>query len=126
MKEMNNKFKIILIFILFFAFFLSSYNAFFNGHYHTDENGHVIFHAHPYASGENSSSPVKKHSHTKTQFVIYEILTNLLFSLFITLFIFLFFLPQINKRKIKSVKIFSPFDLFSSVHLRAPPVLLHK
>lgn len=113
--------KSFIILLLFFAFFTCSYNAFFNGHYHHIENGLLVFHAHPFA--KTGSQSVPSHTHSKLEFLNFELLATLLFSLIIVLFIFHFVLKP--SPKLFYIQQYDPIVLYilQANHYRGPPTL---
>jgi hypothetical protein len=99
------------------------HNEAVNGHYHVSEDGITYYHVHPYDHHENSDSPLKDHTHSKVESVIYLSYTH---PLFILSSIFCFIVYSLYRKiDFKSSKIFA-FSLqesFDSSELRAPPAL---
>jgi hypothetical protein len=111
--------KILLILALLGAFFLNSYNAFINGHYHRLLDGQIIFHAHPYEKQTTDSNNFPVHSHSKIQLLNYELLTTLLFAFLIVIIIFHFNFIKTNTVEI--VQLLLHFFYIIRFHFRRGP-----
>ncbi len=87
-------------------------------HTHKLENGTIVTHSHPYDKNQDSE-PLKKHHHTKVEFLFFENL-NVLFS---SIFLIISFLSLVRKKVsfVDVEKIY--FTLLSFPYQgRAPPV----
>lgn len=52
------------------------YNFIQNGHFHRTVDGFRIFHAHPYQP-KNEKEPIKTHSHSQFEFLIFQFVSSL-------------------------------------------------
>jgi hypothetical protein len=116
-------FKFSIIVLLFCSFFIYSYNAFFNGHYHRISNGLLVFHSHPFdKSGTSQTS--SSHAHSKLGFLNYELLASLLFSLIVALCILTFYKAAFFILQRFLIPVFTPIYLLSTDYHRGPPLFV--
>ncbi len=98
------------------------HNEAFNGHYHFANDGSVYYHVHPYEHHENNQSPIKDHSHSRIESVIYLSYTHPLFLLPVLLA----FLTRAFLRKVEIIRsnifTFSLQESLDSHELRGPPI----
>lgn len=96
-------------------------NTICNGHIHKIANGSIIFHAHSYHKNHQNDVPIKRHQHSRIEFLYFYIITNLLEDGLVIFFLWIF---------IFVVKLFR-FVLFLNVpsnkfilarQIRAPPL----
>ena len=112
---------ILAIIIVLCAFLGQTYNFAFNGHYHLLHSGQSIFHAHPYTKASDESPAQPNHSHSKAQFLCYELLLATLFVL-VLIVVFIHILHakfRLFERPEKRCLLFS----YKLHPRRAPPVL---
>jgi hypothetical protein len=107
--------------IVMIAVLLIAYNTATNGHYHLTETGFMLWHAHPHSDSSNPI-PVKSHAHSDMEFLMLQMLTNLLLAT-LAFFVLSFilngnFVRHLNTYKSPSVDNF----LVSFKSLRAPPL----
>lgn len=92
-------------------------------HFHVDEKGEIIVHAHPYARAEESNSATEQHTHSRGEYIylaaVYSVLTTFVFCLFL-IALLLQILP--GPGKIGTCRI-SIGDIFRSAILRRGPPL---
>lgn len=121
MKVLWDKIKratgvIVMIAVLFIA-----YNTATNGHYHITETGFMLWHAHPHSDSSNPI-PVKSHAHSDLDFLMLQMLTNLLLATLAFIMIAL----AIKGSIVRNLKTYqSPIIdnfLVSFKSLRAPPL----
>ncbi len=93
-QMLKNIKHLLIISLILFAIFNLSYNSTFNGHYHFLNTGRIIFHAHPVSNNSTESPTKPSHSHSKLEFLFYEMIATIVF-LIISILIFLnIFTPQ--------------------------------
>ncbi|MCK5145559.1 hypothetical protein KAR48_02325 [bacterium] len=109
----------ILVGVLIITIFSMQFGLFAWGHFHTDENGNTIYHAHP-MSADGSG-----HSHSKTEIAaLDQILLTLSIILFGIILLGLilnqlrFTLPQHNRHEVRSIWLIAIF------HRGPPPVTM--
>jgi hypothetical protein len=113
----------LIVTLILFSLVWANVNLFYYAHTHTDENGHLIFHAHPYQKTNEKDTPV--HTHSKTEYIllgiIYEIMSLFMFS-------GLLFISLLSVNPILKPVIFhqNPFRVFfcKCNSRRAPPLCL--
>jgi len=119
----KEKFKKVIISAVCLLFILSLVVIYSNFHFHVINNGFLIFHSHPYDKTHNDSSPIKTHSHSSLEFLLYfslisiDIVVFLLLAI-LTLTILIKYLFNFSNRFIYN----NPTYLFPA--LRAPPSIL--
>ncbi len=91
-----------------------------NGHIHQQENGTIVFHAHPYHKS-SQKEPVKTHHHTRVELFFYYLITWL-FEHSVSIFlVWLFVFADTFFRHCLFLKgSLNPFIFIPSV--RAPPI----
>jgi len=121
---MNKRISRIFFTILILgSFFLTNYNAFFNGHYHQLLNGNLIFHAHPFDKHSEKNSAVPVHSHSQIQLLSYfELLTSLAFTLIFTIIISFFNDALLDIHKIIKRSWFQILFIIRFHFRRGPPI----
>jgi len=119
MKTLNRFKFIVAVFVLVTIVFVN-YTIIVNGHFHVDENGHIVFHSHPYSKSNNSLA-FPKHHHTKFELFIIAQTVNTL-SLFLVVLLFIhFFLPTRKKFHFYSDPDIVGFDFYLLPERRGPP-----
>ncbi|PKL84452.1 MAG: hypothetical protein CVV22_12905 [Ignavibacteriae bacterium HGW-Ignavibacteriae-1] len=121
MKFLWDKIKKSTGVIVMIAVLLIAYNTATNGHYHITESGFMLWHAHPHSDSSNSI-PIQNHAHSDLEFLILQMLTNLLLATLALIVIAL----AIKDSFVRNLKTYqSPIiDNFrvSFKSLRAPPI----
>lgn len=97
--NMRNIFKnkIIIIGLIVISLGWVNLNIFYFGHYHINEDGSTIFHAHPYQKEKHQSRSFPNHSHTKSELLQLAIMIEILSS-FVLFFHAIYFALNRNKR----------------------------
>jgi hypothetical protein len=107
--------------IVMIAVLLIAYNTATNGHYHITESGFMLWHAHPH-SGCSNNIPVQNHAHSDLDFLMLQMLTNLLLATLA----FIVLTLAIKDSFVRNLKTYqSPIIdnfLVSFKSLRAPPL----
>lgn len=92
-------------------------------HFHVDEKGEIIVHAHPYARAEEANSATAQHTHSRGEYiylaVVYSVLTTFLFYLFL-IALLLQILP--GPGKIGACRINISDIFLNSILRRGPPI----
>lgn len=115
---------LLIISPILFAFFNLSYNSIFNGHYHFLNTGRVIFHAHPVTNNSTESPTKPSHPHSKLEFLLYEMITTIMF-LIISILIFLNIFIPLKTASIKKIFITPLFlIIIQIIGHRGPPLEL--
>jgi hypothetical protein len=114
--------KIVCAFLILLALVSVHYNVAVNGHFHTTENGSIVFHAHPFESTNKTATSKPGHTHTNHSLLNYEILTSLIFVLI--LFCITLFIPLVTDCLIVFASIVISAHFFRSVFHRGPPFSL--
>lgn len=70
------KYKLAFLTILLPAIFLLYFNQVNNGHYHKLPSGEIVYHAHPFQHQSNDKSPFENHRHSKSEYIIFALLSN--------------------------------------------------
>ena len=117
------KYKFVFLTILLPAIFLLYFNQASNGHYHKLPNGEIICHAHPYHHQNNDQSPFENHPHSKSEYFILSLLSNLLTLLCFFLVLANFIKIFCRKIEYKTNEIFPPYKYKYSNVYRGPPEL---
>lgn len=94
------------------------------GHYHLDEQGNVVYHAHIYNENDNSGndSPFASHEHSKSQFqVLNDLVKN---KKLINKIVFLNFTDNfvIFYNILNNLDIVLKYDIYIQGALRSPPI----
>lgn len=112
--------KIILINLVCFFFIFTNFIIYNNLHFHILENGHLIFHGHPFNKSNTCNSPINSHCHSSFEFLLYSLSTNVK-----AIIIFLSAIIIIRKLIVVSVDCFYQFVYINPAFLvpadRAPP-----
>jgi len=83
MKSSYNYRKLVVL-ILLPALSWLFFNSVYYRHLHETSSGIVISHAHPYSSTNHcSDSPFASHSHTENEFLLYDIISNVILLIFV-------------------------------------------
>jgi len=94
MKSSNNYRKLVLV-ILLPALSWLFFNSVYYRHLHKSASGITISHAHPYSSTDDySDSPFASHTHTENEFILYDIISNVILLIVITAAITISFLKK--------------------------------
>ncbi|NOQ24171.1 MAG: hypothetical protein GQ564_02315 [Bacteroidales bacterium] len=73
------------------------FNSVYNRHFHKSAIGITISHAHPYHKGEDcSNTPFESHKHTENDFILYDIISNVILLIVITAGAFILFLKKLQ------------------------------
>lgn len=119
-----SKNKIIIIGLIVISLGWVNLNIFYFGHYHINEDGSTIFHAHPYQKENHQSRPFPNHSHTKTELLQLAIIVELLSS-FVLFFLAISFALNRNKGTHLIFHFITPHNFYYSENLkRGPPLSL--
>lgn len=121
--NMGNIFKnkIIIISLIVFSLGWVNLNIFYFGHYHINEDGSTIFHAHPYHKENHQNRPFPNHSHTKNELLQLAIIVELL-SFFLLFFLVISFALNRNKRTHLIFHFIIPRNYYySEILKRGPP-----
>lgn len=121
MRKNKNKQKILAIFLLFY-FFLN-FTVYANFHYHITTSGSLIVHGHPYDKSQDHNSPIKAHSHSSNELLLYFTLFNIEL-LICVLFLLVLFTKLICYVAIHNTQFVVNNTFFLLPSLRAPPVFL--
>ena len=119
--DVIRKYKLVFLTILLPAIFLLYFNKVNNGHYHKLPSGEVVYHSHPYQHQNNNKSPFENHHHSKSEYIIFALLSNPLVLLGTFLVIIS---PSIILLKITAYKpnrLFSSYKYQYSNIYRGPP-----
>ncbi|MCK5740339.1 hypothetical protein KAH55_14215 [bacterium] len=68
----------LLIFIMIMALGWGTVGIYYYGHFHIDQNGHVLFHAHPFQGESSHSDAFPAHHHSWLEMNLLAILTQVL------------------------------------------------
>ena len=91
----RNKFQQIIVTLTLFSLIWADFDLFYFTHFHIDENGQIIVHAHPYQKESQKTNNFPKHTHSKREFALLALIYQVLCQF--TLFLFLiFFLLNFN------------------------------
>jgi len=121
MEKMKIK-SIISIFILF-ALVWANFNLFYFSHFHVDESGRILLHAHPFQESKTQHHTPIKHSHTKSEFFLLSFINEIL-----SLFVFSIILSFIFLRHHPVFKIISSSpkihinEILKGLSRRGPPI----
>ncbi|MCK5029313.1 MAG: hypothetical protein KAR57_06735 [Bacteroidales bacterium] len=78
MKSSYN-YRRLVVLILLPALSWLFFNSVYYRHLHETHSGIIISHAHPYSTTEDcSDSPFASHSHTEGEFILYDIISNVI------------------------------------------------
>lgn len=117
----NRKLNIAISWIIFLAISFVAINSTIYGHYHITENGHVIWHAHPFQD-VTANLPFQKHTHNDYEILNLQLVTNLLVTALL-LILLLKLVLKLNKQSISlSQDVFLVSSYNISNQLRAPPI----
>ena len=126
MVKVSPKIKNVVVLIILASLLWSIFSLFFFFHYHIDETGSIIVHAHPYQKGKDQNKGNPNHTHTKNEFIllasIYRILSFFSFALFI-----IYITPVANwLSKLYSLNFKRNFNeqLITTLTMRGPPPFL--
>ncbi len=126
MIKSSGKITLIIVTLILFAFLGANFNVFYFSHWHIDENGNIIVHAHPYKKTDQSSQQTTSHSHSKSEFVLLALIYNILTLFSFLLFIFVSLLKLNQNLKVILSYHWNPSTFFSKHILRrGPPSMLH-
>lgn len=96
----RNKIQPLIVTLILLALMVANFNIFYFVHYHIDDNGKIIVHAHPYQKEDQKSHNAPTHTHSKSEFIllalIYQVLS--LFILYLLFFILFHFKPYLRTK----------------------------
>ena len=124
MTALFSKIKIFIVLLIILSLSWASFNLFYFVHFHIDENGQILAHAHPYQKSDEKRSGDPAHSHSKSEFtllaIIYEALSIIIFGL-----IFIIFTLKLNPNLTSHIPFHSNFIyyFFKNIFRRGPPLL---
>lgn len=112
----NNKKSLAILMIGIMGLLIANKGLFI--HSHKLESGAIVCHSHPYDKSQDSE-PLKKHHHTKAEFLFFENLN----VLFLSIFLIIPFLALV-KKKISFVDVKKIYFILLSFPYqgRAPPI----
>ena len=120
----QRRYQIIPTLLLIAAVFLLLFNNAYNWHYHHLKDGEIITHAHPHKDNSNQSKPASDHSHKKSEWVILQQISDLLYMALIVGLLLLVLWQSVSR--IRSIYI-PPVLRYTPVWTkgRDPPVRLY-
>lgn len=121
----RNKFQKVIVLLLLISLIWAGFNLFYFTHSHIDENGKTVVHAHPYQKENQNPKDFPKHTHSKSELLvfafIYQVLSQFTFNL-----IFIIFLLNIHANlKNKFSFQWNPAEfLCKNIFRRGPPSIV--
>jgi len=112
--------KIILL-LVFPALCLLFYNNTSNWHQHQLFSGEITSHAHPFSTPTDDPVPFQKHNHSKTEYLILDMMNHIFLLLLVSLFLIKVFISIISKPFIPHQKIPVNSDYWFVRNFRGPP-----
>ena len=93
--------KLLIALLILLSIIWANFDFFYFAHFHLDENGQTIVHAHPYQKENQRGHNAPTHTHSKTEFTLLSLIYQVLsfFTSYLFLFIFLLhFLPNLKTK----------------------------
>lgn len=85
--QLINKYKSFLALLALLLLFWLNFNLACFSHFHIDEKGQIVVHAHPYAKAEEAHNAASQHTHSRGEYIylaaVYSVLTTFVFCLFL-------------------------------------------
>ena len=121
----STKLKNILVLSLILVLCWVNVNLMVYGHFHVDEQGRIVFHAHPFQKHDLQSNGAAKHKHSTQQLQLLAIVTHFLIPLFLAiLFILVDLSPNSSLNFVFDHIVFNAFITCRSYSHRGPPIRL--
>ena len=125
MALFRNKTKLILTLFVLLLFVWVNFNLSYYSHFHIDENGKIIVHAHPFAKTERHGNSATHHTHTQSEYIYLASIYSTLVLFIVCIFLISFLLqihPQVKREPLFQ---WTPGDIFrSAIFRRGPPSAL--
>ncbi|MFC2104197.1 hypothetical protein ACFLS4_02440 [Bacteroidota bacterium] len=120
---MNDLFKKIILIILLPAISWLFFNSVYYRHLHQSTTGFAISHAHPFSkSADNATnSPFASHKHQKSEFVLYDVISNSILPTLVAVFISLLVFDRLIIEYIISEEKLQNQELYLLQKYRGPP-----
>ncbi|MFC2151058.1 hypothetical protein ACFLSE_00910 [Bacteroidota bacterium] len=120
----NSFYKKLVVLILLPAISWLFFNSVYYRHLHQSTTGFVISHAHPFnkTTDNNTSYPFASHEHSKSEFVLYDIISNTILPVLVGLFILLLLFQILTERNnlVLQERIYKS-DYYLLQNYRGPP-----
>lgn len=122
MTKPKSKIKLLIVILIILSLSWTSFNLVYFSHFHIDETGKIIVHAHPYQEKDNQNKSAPTHTHSKKEFTLLALIYNVL-SFFTILIIGLFFLLKFKTNLKSYISLqWNPTDYFlKNILRRGPP-----
>ncbi len=121
----SHKIKLLIVILIILSLSWTSVNLFYFTHFHIDETGRLIVHAHPYQKEDSRNNRGSTHKHSKNDFTCLALIYSFL-SFFAIFIILLFFQLKLKTRLRFDISLQrNPVDyFFRNILRRGPPSML--
>jgi|GEM_PF-811002 len=124
--KLNDRTLLFTVTLILLAFIWSHFNIYYYSHVHTDENGKIVVHAHPFQKNNPKTQAAPSHTHSRNEFIFLALIgyVHSLFTFLCLLFLFLL-KDESNPQSVFSILWIPASLLYGEIRRRGPPVFVN-